>query len=95
MCAHRVVRSARRRGWQRNVSWQFSSALLLLLVTPLVQGCTGLSAPPRTGLDPSDPAVRLPVTSYRTVTGGYQSRRPVDPAPWRERNDGVAPAPKR
>jgi hypothetical protein len=28
------------------------------------------------------------------VLGGYVSQRPVEPAPWRERNERVAPQPR-
>jgi len=28
------------------------------------------------------------------VIGPYQSQRPVEPAPWREQNEQIAPAPK-
>jgi len=37
----------------------------------------------------------VPAATYRPVLGGYVSQRPVDPAPWREQNDRVAPAEKR
>jgi len=55
-----------------------------------------LAAPERpfAGPDPSDPAVRVPAAAYRPVLGGYRSQRPVEPAPWREQNDRVAPAEK-
>lgn len=66
-------------------------ALLLCLLTA---GC--LSTPERSaaGPDPSDPKARVPATAYRPVLGGYVSQRPVEPAPWREQNDRVAPARK-
>jgi hypothetical protein len=40
---------------------------------------------------PADPGARGSATSYRSVLGGYVSQRPVEPAPWREQNDRVAP----
>lgn len=40
---------------------------------------------------PANPDVRSSVASYRSVLGGYTSQRPVEPAPWREQNDRVAP----
>ncbi|MEP7031998.1 MAG: hypothetical protein ABI830_13765 [Pseudolabrys sp.] len=54
------------------------------------------SAPQRllSGADPADPAARVPSASYRSVTTGYVSQRPVGPAPWREQNDRVAPSQK-
>jgi hypothetical protein len=44
------------------------------------------------GPDPSHPAAPVPPAAYRSTLGGYTSRRPVDPAPWREQNERVAPA---
>lgn len=52
------------------------------------------STPPdRLAVDsgPADPNVRSSVASYRSVLNGYTSQRPVEPAPWREQNDRVAP----
>lgn len=40
---------------------------------------------------PAEPSVRGSVASYRPVLNGYASQRPVEPAPWREQNDRVAP----
>ena len=66
-------------------------ALLFCLLT---SAC--LSTPERltAGPDPSDPKARAPVTAYRPVLGGYVSQRPVEPAPWREQNDRIAPTQK-
>ncbi|AMN42042.1 hypothetical protein [Rhodoplanes sp. Z2-YC6860] len=89
MRAHRVVRSVRH-------FWRRRGALLWLAVSGpmlLVQGCA-ISPGPQAGADPSDAAARVPTSSYRSVTRGYESRRPVEPAPWRERNDSVAPEQK-
>ncbi|HXF87509.1 MAG TPA: hypothetical protein VNK48_04030 [Xanthobacteraceae bacterium] len=46
---------------------------------------------PIAGADPSDPTVRVPALTYRPVVGGYVSRRPVEPASWREQNERLAP----
>ena len=43
---------------------------------------------------PADPAARVPAASYRSVTSGYTSQRPVEPLPWRERNERVRPQDK-
>lgn len=56
----------------------------------LAAACTA-TAPPLSGADPSDATVRVPAMTYRSVLGGYVSRRPVEPAPWREQNERVAP----
>ena len=60
----------------------------------LLAACFGAPQRPIAGPDPSDPNVRAPAVTYRPVLGGYVSQRPVEPAPWREQNDRVAPAPK-
>jgi hypothetical protein len=56
-----------------------------------------LSAPqaPLAGPDPADPQARVPAVSYRSVLSGYASQRPVEPAPWREQNERVAPSQSR
>lgn len=61
----------------------------------LVSACFAAPERPFAGPDPSDPKTRVPAATYRPVLGGYVSQRPVDPAPWREQNDRVAPAEKR
>lgn len=45
--------------------------------------------------DPSDPRVRVPAAAYRPTVGSYESLRPVEPAPWVQQNQQVAPQPKR
>jgi len=66
------------------------AALLCLLTS----ACLSTPERPTAGRDPADPAARTPATTYRSVLGGYVSQRPVEPAPWREQNDRVAPAEK-
>jgi hypothetical protein len=61
----------------------------------LAASCFTAPERPFSGPDPSDPAARAAVASYRPVLSGYRSQRPVDPLPWRERNEQVAPKPKR
>ena len=67
------------------------SAVLLCLSA---SACFSTPERPTAGRDPSDPTARAPAVTYRPVLGGYVSQRPVEPAPWREQNDRVAPAPK-
>lgn len=45
--------------------------------------------------DPSDPRARVPAAAYRSTVGPYESLRPVEPAPWVQQNQQVAPQPKR
>ena len=47
-----------------------------------------------TGADPADPAARTARTAYRSTIAPYTPLRPAVPAPWRERNERVAPQPK-
>ena len=67
---------------------------IALLCLPFA-ACVSAPEPPVAGPDPADPQVRVPATAYRPVLGGYSSQRPVEPAPWRERNERVAPAERR
>ena len=66
-------------------------AILLPLLATLA-GCA--PAPILAGPDPSDPRARVPAVGYRSTIAPYVSQRPVEPAPWREQNERVAPKPK-
>ena len=44
--------------------------------------------------DPADPAMKVAPVGYRSTIAPYTSLRPATPAPWRERNENVAPQPK-
>ncbi len=37
---------------------------------------------------------RVPPSAYRSTLGSYTSQRPVEPTPWREQNERIAPSPK-
>jgi hypothetical protein len=64
-----------------------------LLVAALAAAC---AAPPSpfAGPDPSDPGARTRAVSYRSTIAPYASRRPVEPKPWEEQNERVAPPPR-
>jgi hypothetical protein len=64
---------------------------LLVLALILLAGCAPAPTSPFAGADPSDPAVRVPPVGYRPTVAPYQRQRPVEPAPWREQNDRLAP----
>ena len=66
--------------------------LTMLCVSALLAGC---SAPPLpiAGANPADPSSPVPGVGYRSTTAGYRRQRPVDPAPWIEQNQRVAPNP--
>jgi hypothetical protein len=60
----------------------------------LMQACSPPPPAPFAGPDPSDPRARVPAVAYRPAVTPYASQRPVEPLPWREQNDRIAPAPK-
>jgi hypothetical protein len=68
------------------------TAMLAMLGCSL--GACSVASSQGQGPHPADPQARVPATSYRAVTSGYESRRPVEPLPWRELNERVAPQEK-
>jgi hypothetical protein len=60
----------------------------------LLQACSNAPQPPISGADPSSPDARVPAIAYHAVTDGYTTGRPVEPLPWREQNERIAPVPK-
>jgi hypothetical protein len=69
------------------LAWAFALAAL-------AQGCTAQTVPPLAGPDPANPAARAKATAYRSDIAPYESRRSVEPRPWQEQNQQVAPTPK-
>jgi hypothetical protein len=90
--AWRFATSRRR----RNVSSgaRIASPLLPFVLALLTHGCSGAPPAPLAAADPSDPGARAPPVGYRSTVGSYKSQRPVEPAPWGEENERVAPQPK-
>lgn len=43
------------------------------------------------GANPGDPSATVPPAQYSPVTTGTRNYQPVDPSPWAETNEGVAP----
>lgn len=68
--------------------------LIAIALALLVAACTPISQS-NVGPDPADPSVRVPSARYESALGGYLSRRPVEPRPWREQNERVTPRPER
>lgn len=70
----------------------YPAAAVLLLVI-LLPGC---AEAPKTisGPDPSNASERVAAVSYKSAIAPFRSQRPVQPAPWRQQNEQVAPAPK-
>jgi hypothetical protein len=60
-----------------------------------IQACAQVPSEPFGIADASDPNHRVPSAGYRPVLTGYSSQRPVDPLPWTERNQSVAPPPRK
>lgn len=56
-------------------------------------GCTPATTR-MAGTDPADPAAKTAGVGYRSTIAPYAALRPSTPAPWRERNDSVAPKPR-
>lgn len=74
----------------------FKSAIsgAIVALTIGVAGCTPATMR-MAGADPADPAARAAGVGYRSTIAPYTALRPSAPAPWRERNDSVAPKPRR
>jgi len=69
-------------------------AICVLAASLLVAACAPTPHLPFGGPDPSNPRTPVPAASYRATLGSYASQRPVEPGPWREQNDRVAPSRK-
>lgn len=70
-------------------------AAAVVMAAAIVAACTADPSVPIAGPDPSDPRARVPAASYRSTVAPYESLRPVEPAPWLQQNQQVAPQPKR
>jgi hypothetical protein len=68
--------------------------VVLATLTALLVGCANAPPAPVSEADPSDPHAQVPAAAYRSTIAPYASQRPVDPAPWREQNERVAPTPR-
>lgn len=64
--------------------------VLLTALAVILSACSG---PPtiEAGHDPADANAWAPSLRYVPVTAGTIDYRPVDPKPWTERNERVAP----
>ncbi|MCK1721904.1 hypothetical protein [Bradyrhizobium sp. 141] len=66
---------------------------LLALAALALSGCMPATSQVASA-DPADPAAKVAPVGYRSTIAPYTSLRPATPAPWRDRNDAVAPRPK-
>jgi hypothetical protein len=67
--------------------------LVLTVATVILSACAGLPAI-NAGLDPSDPAAPVPSVDNTSVMAGTAEYGPVEPKPWIEQNQRVAPKPR-
>ncbi|MBP0578543.1 hypothetical protein J8I29_04400 [Labrys sp. LIt4] len=65
----------------------------IAIPTALAVALSACAPPPKlaVGPDPSNPDTPVPRLHYTPVTSGTLDFRPVEPRPWVERNDRVAP----
>jgi len=77
----------------RQIIRRLSRPLWLVALAALLPGCTGAPSAPTVGPDPSNPSARTRPVGYRSTTAPYVTRRPVEPGPWTEQNERVAPPP--
>lgn len=54
-------------------------------------GCAGPLPVVQSGPDPADGKIPVAGATYVPVTAGNSDYRPVEPKPWREQNERVAP----
>jgi len=76
------------RGGHSPFNWPLRALIALAL-----SGCV----PAKTSVvtaDPADPAAKVARVGYHSTVAPYTGLRPAMPAPWRARNDAVAPQPK-
>jgi len=73
--------------------WRGAQAGLKVLALSLLV-LLGACAAPQKQVAAADPQSGVSAVTYRSALSGYQSARPVEPKPWRERNDAVAPKEK-
>ena len=95
MSAHiRAFDAAGERAGARPFQLQFDVLAVVTGLVLLLAGCTDAPRSPVAVPDPADPGSRTPRVDYRSTIGPYKGQRPVDPTPWTEQNERVAPAPK-
>jgi hypothetical protein len=73
---------------------QAIALLAVALLAASAQGCATQPTSLYAATNPADPTAKIPAVRYRSTLGPYRSERPVEPVPWREQNERVAPAPK-
>ena len=85
LCARAAATGGKTKQYRKTRLGLIGAALAALLAG----GCA--AAPPASVLAAADPASPVPATRYSSVTAPYTPQRPVEPLPWRERNERVVP----
>ena len=60
----------------------------------LIAGCKTSAPFVAAAADPADANAPVAATTHRSTIGTYVRQRPVEPRPWVEQNQGVAPRPR-
>ena len=68
--------------------------VLIAVLGLLSAACAVAPAQPVSVADPASAEAPVPPVRHRSALQTYVSQRPVEPAPWREQNERVAPRPK-
>ena len=92
MCAPLQTRSV---GAGRQHSRRFRKPRIVLatLALPLMlSACVQTPPAVLAGPDPSNPRAQVRPVTYRSTVAGYTSWRPVEPRPWTQQNQRLAPA---
>ena len=78
-----------------SISRRISAPALVWVMAVATSACSApVPLPPLGAVHPADAEAPAPRASYRSVIGAYRGARPVDPKPWAERNQDVAPVKK-
>ena len=94
MLAHARMRAGAVARPAPSPTYRWTSLAAVAVLALLIEACTPVPPMPLAGPDPADPRARVPAVAYRSPVGPYVSRRPVEPSPWQDQNDRIAPVPK-
>jgi hypothetical protein len=69
----------------------FRSIVVAAAAGLLIAGCKTPASLVAAGADPADADAPVAATAHRSTIDTYVRQRPVEPRPWIEQNQGVAP----
>ncbi|MDQ2081054.1 hypothetical protein RA307_12755 [Xanthobacteraceae bacterium Astr-EGSB] len=72
----------------------FRSIVVAAAAGLLMLGCKTSSPLVAAGIDPADANAPVAAATHRSTIDAYVRQRPVEPRPWSEQNQGVAPRPR-